>query len=275
MIKRKIIILVGFLSLLFLLDCSRDYPIFEEKNVKFPLSVGNSWTLKREFKIVFHPPVSPWGDSLVWHDSIYSKIIDRDILQGHESYILQNDYYEEDRSHFFSLEWYTDSWDGCPGLYEIGHTRGGPPKALPGYKFRFAGREFNSPYEISLWIQGLRPCKGDTITRISPRKVLMYPLYIGKEWVAFNEPSVCLQTRKVVDKELVTTPAGDFSCYKIEVVNEYTLVKNSIIWYDWFSNKGLVKSYSWSISELVDENNNKVGTCEITDVYLLEDYCIH
>lgn len=274
-VRKKLIVWLIILSSFFILHCSRDYPIFEQKDVKFPLSIGNWWKLSRKWKMVFNPPVSPWGDSIVLYYSIHWEIVDKDNLCGYQSYVLQNEYYEENEGYFYTLDWYTDFWGGRHGLYHIAYSGvGGLPikfLTVPGYKFKFAGRTFNSPHEILLWIQGLEPCKEDTTLRIPPRKVLVYPLKIGKEWIAFDDP--WLQTRKVVGRETIITPEGTFLCYKIEVVGE--VWKDYMVWYDWFSNKGLIKRYIWFTGYMTDEHGNIIGTLESTDIYLLEGYFIH
>ena len=122
-------------------------------------------------------------------------------------------------------------WERSHGLYHIGYTVGRGlllPKLTQGYRLRFAGQEFTSWEEIFTWASGWDLTKQDTIVRIPPRKVLEYPLEIGKHWVAFDD--VWLQTRRVIDKELVTTRAGIFSCYKIEVVGEMWNRTSTIQW---------------------------------------------
>jgi hypothetical protein len=269
-IKKRIIVWVGFLSLLLFPHCSRDYPISQEKDVRFPLCVGNWWTLSREWKMVFDQPVSPWGDSIVYRDTIYWEIMGRDVLQGYKTYVLHNELRDEQGGSTYSLNWYSESWDGCQGLYSIGYWNAGgsviPPRFPKKYKFVFADREFDSPAEIFEWACGKTASKGDTILRIPPRKVLVYPLEIGKEWVAFDDP--WLQVRKVVGKESVSTPAGHFPCYQIQVLGDWS---EGMTWYDWFWNKGLVKRCFWSTGKVIDENGREVGTYESTDIYLLED----
>ncbi|MCK4306657.1 hypothetical protein KAW50_00355 [candidate division WOR-3 bacterium] len=267
--RERAFLSVALVCFLFLLSCSRDYPILKEMNVRFPLSSGNWWVLSREWKIVFNPPSQ---ESRFSRDSIHWEIVDKDIFHSYSSYVLKNELYEERGRYFYSLDWYTDNWNGNDGLYNIGYWNagGGLAPAKSKYKLLFRGKEFNSPEEIFEWVQGFKSCKGDTHVRIPPRKVLEYPLAIGKEWVSFDD--AWLQTRKVVDKETVTTPAGSFSCYKIEIIGE--VWKDGGIWYDWFSNEGLVKRYFWFKGIWVDENGEVRGTWESTDIYLLEDFSV-
>ncbi len=269
----KVFSSVALVCFLLLLSCSRDYPISKEMDVRFPLSVGNWWALSREFKMTFSPTHSYFGDTFVVRDSIYWEIVNKDIIQGYSSYVLKNELYELGEK-YSSLKWYTDNWDGNYGFYDIGYSSGGglPIMSDKKYKLVFAGKEFNSPKEIFEWVQGFKSYKGDTIVRIPPRKVLEYPLSIGKKWVSFDD--VWLQTREVIDMETITTPAGDFSCYKIEVKIMGEIWGDDMVWYDWFSNEGLVKRYFWSKGIWVDETGNIYGTYQCTDIYLLEDFSV-
>jgi hypothetical protein len=256
---------------LVLCNCSKDYPIFGKTSGRFPLDQGNWWKLSYEWSYVRKS--GPF-DSLGTSGELLWDIIDRDVLAGHESYVLRDTYYEETGSTYTSLAWYTDFWKGWEGLFEIGYAWGGSPGPLgdfSGYKFKVAGKVFDSPREVLLWVSGMVPTQGDTTVRIPPRKVLAYPLSLGKKWVAFDWP--WLQEREVIDFEDISVIAGIFPCWKIRVLGE-VLDQDDIIWYDWFSDQGLVKRYICFEHELLDPYGNPVGTYESKEVYLLESYCI-
>lgn len=255
---------------LLILSCSRDYPIGPEIGVRFPLSVGNYWMLEREFKVEFSN-----SEQWVSQDSICWKIIDRGNLYGYPSYVLLNESYEDHYSSS-SLNWYTDFWDGDYGLYNIGYSSPGgglPLKSPKGLTFVFRGRKFSSLQSLFEWIERPYTTKGDTILRIPPRKVLEYPLTISKEWVAFGD--VWLQVRKVVGKEYIFTPAGTFSCYKIQVLSDWDddgVWDEDMEWYDWFGKNGLVKRWRWSKGEYYDMYGNWAGYYEVTDITVLKKY---
>ncbi len=260
---KKIIVFSGFLVLIFSLHCSIDSPILEEENGEFPLSFGNWWKYSKENKMISHPPLS--GDSSVYRDSILCKIIDRDEFIGYDSYVLKEWSYGNNS---YTLRWYIDLWNGQPGLYEIGYERprlSHLPKGSSEYKLKFAGREFTSPDEIIQWINGLRSLRGYATSRFPPRKVLLYPLIIGKEWVSLDDPF--LLKRKVIDIEDVETPAGIFTSWKIEVKNNLGME-----WCEWFSNEGLVKKSLWFSGEIIIMPGIVVGTFDCYEIYLLEDY---
>jgi len=273
-IKKRATAWVVVLCILLLLSCSRDYPIFEPKGGRFPLDVGNWWKLSRESRWVFRPGIAPYGDSMVLRGSIYWEITEKSVLSGYESYVLRNEFSEEGGSTFVALEWYTDSWNGWDGLFHIAYAGFSalPPKVLPGYRFMSGGREFGSIYELSLWICGMELSQADTVLRIPPRKVLVYPLVVGKEWVAFDD--VWLQMREVVDVENLTTPAGGFTCWKVRVSGEM-LDLYDMIWFDWYADRGLVKRYFWDEDFIIDPFGNPIGTYEYTSVTILEDYRVH
>lgn len=268
---RKIGIIYSVISLGFLclfVSCSRDYPIHEEDRL-FPLSVRNEWQYEREWTL----EIFPSQKDLTRTTRIFWKIIDRDRLRGrYNTHILQEIEVSEERETWVSFNWYAEDWEGQEGLYHIAYARAGPrpPKLTSPYKIKFAGKEFNSPEEIFDYVRGIRCVKSDTIIRIPPRKVFVYPLYIGKEWVAFDD--IWLQTRRVIGMETITTPAGEFLCYKIQVSGE--MWDENAVWYDWFSKEGLVKRYFWWRGEARDEHGDIIGTIESTDIRLLVDYSV-
>lgn len=269
---------LALLSYLCAFNCSRDYPIFEKVGGRFPLTVGNEWRLSGEYRIEFYrgtPPgfENPW----VKRYSIHWQIVHKDVLDGHRSYVLKNEWYQ-DGGEGFSLHWYTDSWEGSSGLYNIGYSGAGavdPPKLPEGYGFEFAGQKFSSSEEILDWIVGVHLSKEDTILRIPPERVLEYPLEVGREWIAFVGLFGPVR-RKVVDREPVTTNAGTFYCYEVEVTIEFTelLLREPLIYYEWFSNEGLVKRWICITGQWTDPYGNPQGTYEMTDIYLLENYSI-
>lgn len=271
----RIIVWLAILPSICFLNCSRDYPLFEKPNGRFPLRVGNEWWLRREWKIEFHNG-HPLGFEDPWVErySIHWEIVDRDILEGYKSWVLKNEWYKYGEGGDSSFYWYTDSWEGTPGLYNIGYTRGGgpqPPKLPRGYRLNFAGEEFSSWDELSDWLSSGQLVKKDTVVKIPPEVILEYPLEVGKEWIAI-EGLFGPVKRRVVGRETVITKAGNFYCYKVEVTLDYEPWQYSMIQYDWFSDEGLVKRYIWFTGEWTDPWGNPAGTFEITDVYLLDNY---
>ncbi|OYD17633.1 hypothetical protein CH333_00095 [candidate division WOR-3 bacterium JGI_Cruoil_03_44_89] len=277
-----IIFTLGFLLLF--VSCSRDYPL-HEKDIRFPLYVGNWWCYERV--LTFEGVDLPWIEDTLRFFSHW-KIMNRDIIgsQKYEAYLLKSEEYPKGGRRGTSLEWYTEKWEGEDGLFDIaysGCSGGLPPKSLRSYKIRFMDKEFDSPDGVFDYVRGMGYAKGDTFIidtaviyiidttiRIPPRKVLVYPLWVGKDWVAFKD--VWLQKRKVVGIETITTPAGTFPCYKIQVYGD--IWDEDAVWYDWFSNEGLIKRYFWFRGEAVDENGNPIGIVESTDIQLLESYSV-
>lgn len=271
------VIAVGVLTLVLgFVSCSRDYPIFVGTSGTFPLTCGNWWRLTHHWTFVMQPYSSPQPDTLVYSGQIHWEIIDSDVLAGHRSYVLRNEYQEDlSGSTYVTLDWYANFWDGSNGLFHIGYAGAGnviPPEPFSGWKFRVGNRDFCSPHEVYLWAQGFSSFQEDTTVRIPPRKVLVYPLTMGKEWVAFDD--VWLQVRKVIGSERISTSAGIYTCWKIKVSGE-TLDTLGIVWYDWFGDEGLVKRYFYSEGFIVDPYGSPIGTWESTETYLLQDYRIH
>ncbi len=283
----------GFLLLF--ASCSRDYPLHKKgSDLRFPLSVGNWWQYER----VWTFEGIPWVEDTLY-SNVHWKIVDRDnLLSKYDTYVLQGIESSEEWQNTEGFDWYTENWEGEDGLFHIAYSGGGPlpPKSLYPYRIRFMDEEFNSPSEVFDYVCGKpeRYIKQgalividtfvldtlividtfiidiDTTIRVPPRKVLVYPLWVGKEWVAFDD--VWLQKRKVVGVETITTPAGDFLCYKIQVYAD--MWDEDAVWYDWFSGEGLVKRYFWWRGAATDPDGNIIGTFESTDIRLLQDYSV-
>ncbi|MHA2601287.1 MAG: hypothetical protein AM324_004050 [Candidatus Thorarchaeota archaeon SMTZ1-83] len=270
---------VAFLSCLLNFHCSRDYPLFEKPEGRFPLSVGNRWELSRETRWEFFDGVPPGIEyPLVYRSTVYWEIVARDFLKGYGSYVLKNEWYEIGGERDFSLHWYTDSWKGDPGLYRIGYTWGGgvpPPKLPQGHRLKLGDYEFGFWEEIPYLSSVQCLAKEDIFVIIPPEVVLEWPLEVGMEWMAHRSPLSTVR-KKVVDRETVVTGAGTFSCYRIEVIREFgpLFLLDPLVSYEWFSDEGLVKRSTEMTGEWTDPYGNPSGTFVVTDVYLLESYCI-
>ncbi|MCK4595862.1 hypothetical protein KAT73_03695 [candidate division WOR-3 bacterium] len=190
----------GFLLLF--ASCSRDYPL-HEKDTQFPLSVGNWWQYEEVWII---EDVKPIKDDINHNGTVHWKIIDRDAVgrERYDTYVLECNDYSEWSEPYYSFNWYSESWEGESGLFHIAHWGVGTscPKLFLPYKIKFMKREFNSPDEVFDYIRGFIYTKEDTSLRVPPRKVLVYPLWFGKEWVVFDD--AWLQERRVVDMETIS-----------------------------------------------------------------------
>lgn len=54
----------------------------------------------------------------------------------------------------------------------------------------------------------------------SPRMTLKYPLFLGQKWQEFTKPFFLQRERVVVGMEVLTTPAGNYYCYKNRASDE-------------------------------------------------------
>lgn len=82
-----------------------------------------------------------------------------------------------------------------------------------------------------------------------PMIMLKYPLEVGKEWVwkgkieMLKVPKLMEMTCKVLKKEKIKVPAGEFVCFKVQT--ERTGMGKGIIDYHWYAKGvGLIKSES-------------------------------
>jgi hypothetical protein len=153
--------------------------------------------------------------------------------------------------------WYRNAADG---LYEYAIDFAGGPLASPkvtaaaGAVYRFKGRLYSSPSEITNFIAGdLSPFSAKRIAVSAgiiaydpPRVIYRFPYKAGTIWDVVNNITDSIRIAKqYIAKESITTPAGTFECYKVKWLWD---LNHDGIWdagqegYDWVSpTHGLVK----------------------------------
>jgi hypothetical protein len=121
-----------------------------------------------------------------------------------------------------------------------------PSLALPkrglGYKYSFGRKQYNSVDELIKTLTAEISAVDTLWVELYPPPVLVFPLTIGKEWTYRTVPFRI--NKKIVGAENVSTPAGDFACYKIQWfwdINGDEKWDSSLTGIDFVNNKGLVK----------------------------------
>lgn len=153
--------------------------------------------------------------------------------------------------------WYRNTADG---LYNYAIEFAGGPLASPkraaaaGVVYRFKGRLFSSPGEITNFIAGdLSPFSAKRIAASAgiiaydpPRVIYRFPYKAGTIWDFNNNITDSIRVAKqYINKESITTPAGTFECYKVKCLWDWNYDgtwDSGTEGYDWVSPVyGLVK----------------------------------
>jgi len=148
-------------------------------------------------------------------------------------------------------------------LYLYAYQSGGATDVLPKhsarYRYRYRGKSFGSIRELSRFVErGLEDASGapsDSVTyEAQPPKVLIFPLAAGKEWTyrEYGNPFAKMNKR-VLYQENLTTPAGTFLTYKIQMLYDWNnrgVWDTTYIFYDNVGQQGLLKR-SWLVRDLL------------------------
>jgi len=232
-----------FLIFVFLFGCKKDNPTGPlAEDFSFPLKIGNNWQYARTFS-----PFNVRGDTTGFNiDTIIanlaSEIVRRDTLPNSlETFVLHTTETVENLSFEFESESYYENQ--TDGLFLYAHSN--PVdillKSAVKKQLLFQGRYFKNIREILLFIERAvvnNITTADTlIIEDPPLKSLEYPLEIGSQWI-FSANNFSTTEKKVLGKEKVETPAGDFDCIKIQWINN---LDTDIEVFDFICSKGLVK----------------------------------
>lgn len=166
----------------------------------------------------------------------------------------------------------------------------GPGIATPvkgGCKIILNDHEFNSVGELLDFISGLQinhpniNIKPDTTYppdslywEDPPIESLSYPLEINKEWVYREQSVFGVMNRKVLAKEPIITPAGNFDCYKVKTMYLNPEWEDNIEYIDYVFSQGLIQRVITSHVTLTDSEGNIIGTGNVTEELKLTSYLV-
>lgn len=251
-------------SLLLFINCSDKYK--DSKIYRFPVAIGNSWVYERIFYVIVYDTVNNDTSEYMSYDTIGKEFQDMDTMAGWECYKLYKKYTPQ-------FIWYAhpDS-----ALLEIAYTSTGTKKGFSSFfkkiKFKFRDSIFNSVQELSDYIHsiknGISFKRQDTFYWEPPKKLFVYPLRTGISWIAMTDPWI--EERKVTGKEIIEVPADRFNALKIDIHSEW--MRENELWYEWVSEKGIIKDTMYFTGEATDENGKIIGYFFGEDVYRLIDY---
>jgi hypothetical protein len=161
-------------------------------------------------------------------------------------------------------------------MYYYAHWGGGTvmPKSIQNYRLVFNGKTFSNIDELKLYLtipisHSKNPI--DSLNHeIPPLLYLKYPLETGSVWTYRNMEEPFQIEKKIVTFENVTVPAGSFYCYKIQWIYTQPGLGDSVLHYDYISEKGLVKtSYIVKDILLIAQDGDTLGVYEIKDESVL------
>lgn len=256
-----------FLIFVFLFGCKKDNPTGPlAENFAFPLKIGNKWQYTRTYS-----PFNVRGDTTGFNiDTIIanlaSEIVRRDTLPNSlETFVLHTTETVENLSFEFKNESYYQNQ--ADGLFLYAHSN--PVdillKSAVKKQLLFKGRYFKNIREILLFIERAvvnNITTADTlIIEDPPLKSLQYPLEIGSQWI-FSANNFSTTEKKVLGKEKVETPAGDFDCIKIQWINN---LDTDLEFFDFICSKGLVKRSITAKDIRVTSSENPDGTGALLD----------
>ena len=233
-----------FLIFVFFFGCKEDNPTGPlAEDFAFPLKIGNKWEYARTFS-TFNIRGDTTGINLAPTivANVVSEIVRMDTLPNSvETFVFHTTETFENLSFKFEDDsYYKNQADGL-FLYAHSNQVAILLKSAVKKQFLFQDRYFKNIREILLFIERVvvnNITTADTlIIEDPPFKSLQYPLEIGSQWI-YSTNNFATTEKKVLGKEKVETPAGDFDCIKIQWIIDFG---SDIEFFDFICSKGLVK----------------------------------
>jgi len=166
-----------------------------------------------------------------------------------------------------TFDWYKQNSDSLVGIAYSNAGRVPPivPKRSGSKALQITNEVNFSPIVLPRTIQLMMRMKGiyaDSILYYNnARVVYKYPLTVGRSWISLRDPF--LQNRQVVGWESITTKAGTFYCAKIST--RLPEIDPSLEWYEYVSNRGLIRRTLTGTFVMVDEKGNSYGTITVKE----------
>lgn len=242
----------NFLLLLivpFILTCTNN-PVGVVQYDWYPLAVGNSWEYTR-----FYAFVNLQSDTtcpLPFPDTLFStvrvQISKMDTLLDSIPVYELSKTIQDSFTSYTGLAYYNNLEDGLY-FYAYYNSINLPPlHNSTGKSLSFKGKYFSSINEILEWLERMSFSTSLTsdslIYYLPPRKSIQYPLQTGNQWTYGIVGGHIRFDKKIISYELVTVPAGSFSCYKIQWLfdlNDDGKWESDIEFFDYISSIGIVK----------------------------------
>ena len=248
----KIYLLLVILIVPSILTCTKN-PVGVVQYNWYPLAVGNSWEYSRiqAFVNLESDTICPFPGPETLFSTASVQVIKKDtLLDSIPAFQLYKTI--QDPSFSFTAVTYFNNLEDGLYFYAYNWPIVIPPLQISSAKsLYFKGRHFADPRELFLWLEaGKFPSSltPDSLTYyLPPRKSIQYPLRVNSQWTYTQEGDPWRTDKKIVGFGLLTTPAGNFNCYKIQWL--YDLDDDGewdtdIEFFEFLSEIGIVK---WSI----------------------------
>jgi hypothetical protein len=237
--------------LVIILRCSENKPTrFKEEDFAYPLKVGHTWEYVREsstFNFRSHAADIIRSDTTTF-SNVVMKIVGIDTLRDSIHTFV---FYEQltDMENRTSRSWsYYHGQDD--GLYLVAYKDPGHviPKSLAKKRFSFKGRYFSEIWEITSAVEKGILSGNQRLDSLyyedPPLKSLHYPLKTGSQWIYREGQDSWKIETKVLGKEKVQVPAGEFICYKLQWLFDMNADEewdDDIEFFDFVCPRGLIR----------------------------------
>jgi len=291
--KSKTFSLLIILICQFIISCGDDEPVNEPSkpsDIIYPTEVGNYWSYDRLFTMKL-------DDSLIgivgiqgiydttFTSTAYVEIEDQKFINDTtEAYEFVE--YHNMGTVNVSYSYFTNEESGFY-MHAYKYVGVATPKKSD-FLIEFNGHKFSSPGELIDFISRLMTNNAfvksnadtlyppDTAFRIESPPVdnLSYPLSVGSEWIYRETSGVGEIHRKIVSTAPVNTPAGTFTCYKIQLIHLSPDMAGMFEMYDYICGMGLIKRTFTDSITFTDHEGNIIGTGTINVDLSLTDYYV-
>lgn len=214
--KKIIVVLITSLSFL-LLNCSDDDPTNSTDIKKYPANLGNEWEYTTTFTLIFYDSSGNiYGDDTLFIGNTIANVIDdNDTLTNNNNLVLFSSY-DVDTPQNINYIWYINDDAGLTAVAYSGPGSSQPilPKSITAAKNIFIENLLKNSLMPVIHFN-INSSLEDSIQYYDPlRKVLKYPLMVGRTWTESTSPFTIKRT--ITNKKAIETQAGNFTCYIIK-----------------------------------------------------------
>ena len=261
---------------------SGNIPCFAESSANplviehFPTQVGNSWEYRRTFQVVVYDTVNNDTIEYLLIDSLHEEFEDIDTLAGWECYRLHRILFEQGDT-FPETWWYAHPDTALLWIAYLysNESRNSTELKNNNIKFWIGEKSFDSPQALAQYLYCIKytkflPLNLDTAYWLPPKKLFIFPLDVGKYWVAMTDP--WLEEREIIAEDSVTVPAGTFFTLRMEITSEW--MGEVDLWYKWITEEGIIKDTMYTRGIATDTLGNIIGYYDADDIYELLDFQI-
>ena len=279
--RKQFALLLAAPLVLILTAC--DPPGDESDGFNYPLAVGNTWEYERESNTYYYSDSSAtpdYEDTTTVIHAVWTAVTDKELLKGTvDAYRIEAEVQAENEI-YKRVDYLNNQTDG---LYHYAyHAGGGPmvaPKRIRAGPIVFKGKSFNSIQELVRTFE-----RGPLLSRVwadslifedPPIKTLHYPLEVGATWTYRLSGQPWRMDKKVIAKDIVAVPAGQFFCFEIQWLYDLDADgqwDEDITIYDEIGSIGLVRrQIIITGSKRNDEHGNPIRHFDVIQEYRLTD----